>query len=372
MSHDSDGWALVNAVAGYTSTGVNVHDWSINNPSVNGSHSIVQFNGCTNCSATNIQASQVGSPACGYAPILITGFTGTGPGTLTFTNSGVNGLSAGIPLTFTMFTGGATNLNYTTGTVLSAGLSSTQFEVTTAATTAGSSSGHASANGCEESKPLYGLYVDATSTGTLFSGNSFQSVTSTPYGVLDTTAAVSVYLPNSGVTPGDAILATSTLGKLADSGGSPALTNAANTFTQPQNIPQITGMTTPLSVAQGGRGIGNTAWTSTTPTVTCLSGTPTTITSTIRSQTIGKTTTVNAVIVDTTNGTCGGAFLFNLAALSQNSATGVCVNNSSVGDTGVMALSPSSVQVFVANTTGAASFFANGTTVNCTATYESQ
>ena len=63
------------------------------------------------------------------------------PGTLTFTNTGANGLAAGNTVTFVGFTGGAATLNGTTGTVLAAGLSATTFEVTTAATTTASTAG---------------------------------------------------------------------------------------------------------------------------------------------------------------------------------------------------------------------------------------
>ncbi len=73
--------------------------------------------------------------------VAITGFTGTGPGTLTFTNTGINSLSAGSLYTFSGFTGGAANLNGTSGTIL-AGSTPTTFQVTTAVTTTGSSAGY--------------------------------------------------------------------------------------------------------------------------------------------------------------------------------------------------------------------------------------
>ena len=77
--------------------------------------------------------------------ISITSFTGTS-GTLTFTNSGTNNLSAGTTVMLSGFTGGNSGLNGQTVTALSAGLSSTTFEATVTGSGYSSGSGTATAD----------------------------------------------------------------------------------------------------------------------------------------------------------------------------------------------------------------------------------
>jgi hypothetical protein len=79
---------------------------------------------------------------CDTPPVAITSFTGTS-GTLTFTNSGSNGLSAGNQCTLAGFTGANLGLNFNQGplTVISSSLSSTTFELAVAG------SGYASGSG---------------------------------------------------------------------------------------------------------------------------------------------------------------------------------------------------------------------------------
>jgi hypothetical protein len=74
----------------------------------------------------------------------VTSFTGT-TGTLTFTNSGINGFSSGEQIVLSGFAGGNTGLNTQSVTVLSAGLSSTSFEA--AVTGSGYSTGAGGAAG---------------------------------------------------------------------------------------------------------------------------------------------------------------------------------------------------------------------------------
>ena len=71
--------------------------------------------------------------------VNVTGFTGTGPGTLTFNED--NSFTAGETVTFSEFTGFAASLNGTTGTVSGTGLSSSSFKVNVTATVLLSGSG---------------------------------------------------------------------------------------------------------------------------------------------------------------------------------------------------------------------------------------
>jgi hypothetical protein len=77
--------------------------------------------------------------------ITISSFTGTS-GTLTFTNSGTNLLTAGETVALSGFTGGNTGLNGQSVTVLSAGLSTTVFEATVTGSGYSSGTGTATPN----------------------------------------------------------------------------------------------------------------------------------------------------------------------------------------------------------------------------------
>lgn len=79
-------------------------------------------------------------------------------------------------------------------------------------------------------------------------------------------------------------------------------TSGANT-----NITSLDGLTTPLSVAQGGTGDTGTAWSSYSPSVTCSSGSPTTATATARYKTLGKTVWESWEIAISNDTGCSGA-----------------------------------------------------------------
>ena len=69
------------------------------------------------------------------------------------------------------------------------------------------------------------------------------------------------------------------------------------------DITALTGLTTALSVAQGGTGDTGSAWTNYTPTITAGAGTLTTVSASGWYKTVGKTVVFTLDIVITTNGT---------------------------------------------------------------------
>jgi len=90
--------------------------------------------------------------------------------------------------------------------------------------------------------------------------------------------------------------------------------NVSTVFTK-----AVSGMTTPLSVAQGGTGDTGTAWTTFTPAPAC--GTATITTASARSKTIGKTTFIQGDFTITVIGTCAVTNVtFNLPNTAQSAA----------------------------------------------------
>jgi hypothetical protein len=116
-------------------------------------------------------------------------------------------------------------------------------------------------------------------------------------------------------------------------------------------------------------GIGFTGpWAQTTPTVTCASGTPTTITSALRVNTMGKHADVNLVITDTTNGTCAGGLLVT-APFSVKSASDLICGDPISGISGWGILSAGSGVIEVISATGG-TFAVTGHSVQCSGTVE--
>jgi hypothetical protein len=133
--------------------------------------------------------------------IAITGFTGTGPGNLTFANTSTNGLVPGESIVFSGFTGGAAGLNTTLCTVQVGGLTATAFICSVSATTSGSSSGTLVAmNG-----KFIGRYYNQSTDSTTFTGSTSslatasQGYTSSQTIVL-TATPVGTY-PGAGTSP---------------------------------------------------------------------------------------------------------------------------------------------------------------------------
>jgi hypothetical protein len=82
-------------------------------------------------------------------------------------------------------------------------------------------------------------------------------------------------------------------------------------------------------VAEGGTGDTGTAWTHTTPIVTCDSGTPTTMTASVYSKTLGKTTWISGVLTVTSVGTCTVAAIVPLPNTAAEDMTLAAYDESS-------------------------------------------
>lgn len=102
-----------------------------------------------------------------------------------------------------------------------------------------------------------------------------------------------------------------------------------------------------LPVANGGTGDTGTAWSSWTPTITCNSGAPTTITADAVSKTLGKTTWVSITFTATNIGTCTQALNFTLPNTAAKNSTFTVVNiNTVTGKNASVAAGTSSVSVY--------------------------
>ncbi len=112
----------------WTASGVN----SMLNAPVTGQAVIV-----TDATA-NIDGLDINSSPAGFAATC----SGTGPGVISCTNTGTNGLASGNAITLNNFTSTMANLNTTVATVSATGLTSTTFQFTTTATVSGSASGN--------------------------------------------------------------------------------------------------------------------------------------------------------------------------------------------------------------------------------------
>ena len=123
-----------------------------------------------NCTKTGVYlqlAPYYMSCSSTYAPnVTITGVTGTS-GTLTFATSPANSLATGNTVTLYGFTGSAVNLNGQVVTVISSGLSTSQFEAAITGSISGSSSGAGNGNWAP---------VTTTVSGTLSSGSTSVTV----------------------------------------------------------------------------------------------------------------------------------------------------------------------------------------------------
>jgi hypothetical protein len=128
---------------------------------------------------------------------------------------------------------------------------------------------------------------------------------------------------------------------------------------------------TPLSAALGGTADTGSAWTASSPAATCGTGSPTTITTAMRSKAIGKTTFVEGVVTLTTINTCSGALRIALPSTAQSQAMGSAVNaNTSVIEVATIAASGTVISIF---TPSAGAFPGiNGQEIDFSVVYESQ
>ena len=128
-------------------------------------------------------------------------------------------------------------------------------------------------------------------------------------------------------------------GTVATSTTTPVITLSLGAITPTS----ITGMSTPLSVAQGGTGNAGGAWTAYTPTVSSGTGTLTAASATGAYRQIGKTVYVRISISVPTNGTASGNLQVSLPAAAagtyqfiggrENGVTGYLMGGAIIGST---------------------------------------
>jgi hypothetical protein len=104
---------------------------------------------------------------------------------------------------------------------------------------------------------------------------------------------------------GGDMLSTNNLSDVADADTARTNISAAKSGAN-SDITSLSGLTTALSVAQGGTGDTGTAWTTSTPTLTASSGTFGSASATVAYKTIGKTVFCNGSITITTVGSATG------------------------------------------------------------------
>ena len=111
------------------------------------------------------------------------------------------------------------------------------------------------------------------------------------------------------------------------------------------------------------------AWSQTTPTVTCASGTPTNITAVLRSSVTGKTAFVSWVTTDTTNGTCSGQKV--TLPFTAKSASALVCGTAAAGLAGWGLISAGGTSVEALSVAGA-NLGGDGVTIQCSGVVEVQ
>ena len=140
---------------------------------------------------------------------------------------------------------------------------------------------------------------------------------------------------------------------------------SCNTAVQADNVTGV------VAVANGGTADTGTQWSQTTPTPTCLVGTPTTISSLVRVKTIGKTAFLSVQVTDTTNGTCASVIMVQLPFTSISLTSVYCRENALTGFSGAGTISAAASQMQITNYINA-TFAATGAVVNCSGVVETQ
>ena len=114
----------------------------------------------------------------------------------------------------------------------------------------------------------------------------------------------------------DAVPVMANFNEIVNDVNASAAKNAANS-----DITSLGGLTTPLSMPQGGTGDNGSAWSvAGIPTITAQTGTITTATGTVRYKIIGKTIFYRLSVSITNNGTGSGTLQINGLPFSLNAA----------------------------------------------------
>lgn len=132
------------------------------------------------------------------------------------------------------------------------------------------------------------------------------------------------------------------------------------------------GATVQLTAAQLAALVGNTAWTTYTPTVTAGTGTATTVSATGRYKQIGKTVIVQASVTVTSVGTAASNMQISVPITASTAANyvGSCFESGISGKSGAGVIqSAFPTKIYTTDATGA-TWWASGKVVDCTVTYE--
>ena len=213
----------------------------------------------------------------------------------------------------------------------------------------------------------------ATGTGTILRADGTNWVATTATYPATTSVSEILYSSSANVIGG---MVTGNNGVLITSaGGVPSISSTIPSATQ-DNITRVGTITsgtwtgTTIAVANGGTGDTGTAYTITTPSATCGTGSLTTSVTTLRTKQIGKTTFFNLTVVITTNGTC---------ATSITVATGItsAANKLFVGRDltagGMLLCNITPTSGVITMLTSAGSYpGADGKTLVCNGTYEAE
>lgn len=217
---------------------------------------------------------------------------------------------------------------------------------------------------------LIGTYPNPTlatvtaNVGAFGSATQCVTVTNNAKGLTTAISATTCTPAASSITGGAALTKTDDTNVILTLGGAPttALLSATSL---------TLGWTGTLSVARGGTGDSGTAWSTTTPTVTCQGGTPTNVTASVTMKTLGKSVlgmSVNVVV--TTLGTCTG--FLSVPLPSNAAATTTLVGINSTTDTALFGLVAGGSNAFLIFASGLTAPATNGQTISISTGLQTQ